>query len=507
MTDGTQITPEAAAESLPETTTTLETPQEGEGAEPKKKIKQTVEIKDVGPCKKHIKVSVDRADVDESIEKKYKELVGESWIPGFRPGKAPRQVVVRKFKKDVNDRVKGELLLASLEQLADEFDVAPLSPPDLKTDNLEIPDQGDFIYEFNVEVRPHFDLPEYKGLKLKKPVRNFTDADVDEEQTRVLSNEGQLVPKDGTAEKGDYLIVDMTTSFGNDKVGEAKEITLRIDDTLSFKDGVAAKFAEQMVGVKAGEKRTVEVSMTDAVAVDRLKGQTVQASLDVKDIKKLRLPEIDEGFLERHECKTIDQFRERLRLVLEYRLKYSQRQSAREQVLSLIASAATWELPQDLLQRQARKTLARRVMEMRESGMGEEEIRGRQRLLERDVLSSTALALKEHFVLQKIAEQEKLELEPHEIDQEIERIADQYNETPRRIRAQMERDDLMETLAAQLIERKALDLILESAIYEEIPLGKEDGMATSEAQAVPGEMKDPTAAPPVEKPAEESAAE
>ena len=285
MTDGTQITPEAAAESLPETTTTLETPQEGEGAEPKKKIKQTVEIKDVGPCKKHIKVSVDRADVDESIEKKYKELVGESWIPGFRPGKAPRQVVVRKFKKDVNDRVKGELLLASLEQLADEFDVAPLSPPDLKTDNLEIPDQGDFIYEFNVEVRPHFDLPEYKGLKLKKPVRNFTDADVDEEQTRVLSNEGQLVPKDGTAEKGDYLIVDMTTSFGNDKVGEAKEITLRIDDTLSFKDGVAAKFAEQMVGVKAGEKRTVEVSMTDAVAVDRLKGQTVQASLDVKDIK------------------------------------------------------------------------------------------------------------------------------------------------------------------------------------------------------------------------------
>jgi trigger factor len=499
MTDGTDTTPE----TTPETTAVADKPAEGsEGAEPKKKIKQTVDIKDVGPCKKHIKVTVDRADVDKSIEDKFKELVGESWIPGFRPGKAPRQVVIRKFKKDVNDRVKGEILLASLEQLADEFDVAPLSPPDLKTDNLEIPDKGDFVYEFNVEVRPHFELPAYKGLNLKKPVRDFTEADVDEEQTRILSNEGQLVPKDGAAEKGDYLIVDMTTSFGNDKVGEAKEITLRVDDTLSFKDGVAAKFAEQMVGVKAGEKRTVEVSMTDAVAVDRLKGQTVQASLDVKDVKKLRLPEIDEVFLERHECKTADQFRERLRLVLDYRLKYSQRQSAREQVLSLIASAATWELPQDLLQRQARKTLARKVMEMRESGIGEDEIRARQRMLERDVLSSTAMALKEHFVLQKIAEQEKLELEPNEIDDEIDRIAAQYNETPRRIRAQMERDDLMETLAAQLIERKALDLILESAIYEEIPLGKEGGMATSEAQAVPGEMKDPTAAPPEEKPEE-----
>lgn len=503
MTDGTQTTPEAAAEPTSETTSTPEAPIAEGGDEPKKKLKQTVEIKDVGPCKKHIKVSVDRADVDDSIEKKYKELVGESWIPGFRPGKAPRQVVVRKFKKDVNDRVKGELLLASLEQLADDFDVAPLSPPDLKTDNLEIPDKGDFIYEFNVEVRPHFELPEYKGLKLKKPVRDFTEADVDEEQTRLLSSEGQLVPKDGAADKGDYLIVDMITTFGNDKVGEAKEITLRVDDSLSFKDGVAAKFAEQMAGVKAGEKRSVEVTMTDAVAVDRLKGQTVQASLEVKDVKKLRLPEIDEAFLERHECKTVDQFRERLRLILEYRLKYNQRQSAREQVLGLIAASSTWELPQDLLQRQARKTLARRVMEMREAGIGEEEIRARQRMLERDVLTSTAMALKEHFVLQKIAEQEKLELEPHEIDQEIERIADQYNETPRRIRAQMERDDLMETLAAQLIERKALDLILESANYEEIPMGKEGGMATSEAQAVPGEMKDPTAAPPEEKPASE----
>ena len=175
---------------------------------------------------------------------------------------------------------------------------------------------------------------------------------------------------------------------------------------------------------------------------------------------------------------------------------------ARSQILDKLANKAEWQLPQDLLQRQARKTLARRVMEMREAGISEDEIKARQRLLERDVLSSTASALKEHFVLQKVAEQEKIEIEQYEIDQEIERIADQYGETPRRIRAQFEREDLLETLAAQLIERKALNLILESAHYEEVAIGKEGGMATVEAQAVPGEMKDPTAAPPEEKPAE-----
>src|SRR5438045_3134980 len=78
----------------------------------KTKVKQTVDIKDVGPCKKHIKVTVQRADIDALFDKKYKELVGDSWIPGFRPGKAPRQIVTRKFKKDVGDQVKGEVLLA-----------------------------------------------------------------------------------------------------------------------------------------------------------------------------------------------------------------------------------------------------------------------------------------------------------------------------------------------------------------------------------------------------------
>jgi len=138
-------------------------------------------------------------------------------------------------------------------------------------------------------------------------------------------------------------------------------------------------------------------------------------------------------------------------------------------------------------------------MEMREAGIADEEIVARQRVLERDVLASTALSLKEHFVLQKIAEVEKIEVDDDEINAEIERLADQTGESPRKVRAQLEREEMLETLAAQLIERKSLDLILENAEYEEVPLDKEQGVAAAEAQAVEGEMKDPTAAPPEEK--------
>jgi len=158
------------------------------------------------------------------------------------------------------------------------------------------------------------------------------------------------------------------------------------------------------------------------------------------------------------------------------------------QVLEKLAGDAKWDLPRDLLVRQARKTLARKVMEMRKAGMSDEQIAGRQRLLEQDAVKSTAAALKEHFVLQKIAEVEKLEIEDADIDAEIDAIADQTGESPRKVRARMEKDDLIEALATELLERKALDLVLSSATYEEYELSPtetdEGEVATVDASAV-----------------------
>ena len=474
-----------------------------EAAEPKEKIEQTVEIKDVGPCKKYIKVTIARAVLDKKFDEKYKELVGESWVPGFRPGKAPRQIVVRKYKKEVDNEVKSQVLFASLEQLAEDHDIAPLAPPNLNPAALVIPEAGDFVYEFEVEVRPSFDLPDYKGMKLKRPTQTFTDRDVQLEKMRVLERFGQKVPKDGPVEVGDYVTVDMTSTLDGKVLGTAKELVLRCDDSVSFRDGIASKFGEQMKGAKAGDKRTVDVQLTEAVANEQLRGKSVKAELEVKDVKSLRLPELTDEFLqETFNVANAEQFDEKLRVTLGRRLEYRQRQAAREQVLATIASAADWQLPRDLLARQAHKALARRVMEMQEAGMGEEEINARRRMLERDVIASTTASLKEHFMLQKIAETEKIDIDEDDINDEIYDIAEQTGESPRKVRAQFEREDLLETLAAKIIERKALDLILDSAVYEDYEIGKEAGVGSVEAQTVDGEIKDATAAPPEEKPAE-----
>ncbi len=298
---------------------------------------------------------------------------------------------------------------------------------------------------------------------------------------------------------GDILTADVTTRDGDRVVSTIKEAQFRVDKKLAFKDAVAPRFAEQVQGANPGDARVVDVELSTAAADADLRGKTVKATFDIKDVKTLRLPELTHEFLHTFGVHSPDELRELIRVLLQRRLEYTQRQGAREQVLSHIAAAATWELPQDLLMRQARKAMARRIMEMRSDGISEQEIAQRQRLLQQDVLRTTELTLKEHFVLQKIAEQEKIEITDDDLTEEIDRLAEQADESPRRVRARLEKEDLIDALAAEMIERKALDLILDSAEYEEAPLQEgAPAVSTVEEQAVPGEMHDPAAPTPAE---------
>ncbi len=118
-------------------------------------------------------------------------------VPGFRPGRAPRKLVETRFRKDVTGKVKTLLLSDSLAQIHEEQKLAAISEPDLDLEAVEMPPEGPLCFEFNLEVRPEFALPKWKGLKIEKPVREITDADVDQALHNVLANRGRLAPSTG----------------------------------------------------------------------------------------------------------------------------------------------------------------------------------------------------------------------------------------------------------------------------------------------------------------------
>ncbi|MBN9121933.1 MAG: trigger factor [Planctomycetes bacterium] len=456
------------------------------------KLQQSVEIRDVGPCKKHVKVTVDRAQIDKRFDERFSELTlsDQPQIRGFRPGKAPRKMIERQYYDSVAEEIKSQVLMASLEQLAEEQTIAPLSPPEFDPNLLNIPKEGAFIYEFDIEVRPEFELPDYKGMKLRRPIHTYTPEEVEVEKKRLLEPYGQLVPKEPpVADLFDTVTADVTISFRDKEINKLSEVRVKVEPQLALSDGIAEDFGAKMKGAQPGDVRTVDITLSQETAAEQLRGQKVQATFTVKDVKTTRPPELTQQFLEEaFMVGTPESFTELVQAVLARRLEYTQRQAARQQVLEQIAAASTWELPQDMLRKQARKTLHRRLLEMKNAGMSDEQIKGRRRLLEQDVLKSTADALKEHFVLQKVAEVEKIEIEQEDVDAEIDRIAEQSGESFRKVKARLEKEDLMEAVAADLLERKALDLIIANATYEDYELKPSEQageVATVAEQAVP----------------------
>lgn len=471
---------------------------DAEVAEASQRLPQTVVITDAGPCKKHVKVTVERAAIDSRMDEKFSDMMIKNpvQVAGFRTGKAPRKIVEKKFFKEIASEVKNEILMKSLEQLAEEETLSPLSPPELDPSKVLIPVGEDepMVYEFNIEVRPEFDLPDYKGLKIRRPVHTFTPDDIQRESKRILEPYGTLAPKEGenvTVEMDDLVTTTLVIKDGDSELNKVNEVRLKVEKRLALEDGVAEDFGKKLVGAKVGDTREVGITLSQGVN-PTLRGKVVSAHFTILDIKTMRLPELTPDLLSQFSVRNADQFEEVVSTRLERFLQYQQRQTARTQVLQSLAGATKWELPQDLLQRQARKTLARRVMEMRGAGMTEDQIVSRERALTQDALRSTAAALQEHFVLQKIADLEKLEIEDADIEAEIDAVADRTGESPRKVRGRMEREDLMESLATELLERKALDLVLETAVYEDYefnPMNEdEDATATTDATATDGSV-------------------
>jgi trigger factor len=417
-----------------------------------------------------VTVTIARSDIDRYFDNAFGEMMPTASVPGFRIGRAPRKVVEHRFRDEVSDQVKSALLLDSLEQISEEQRFTAISEPNFDLEAVEVPKDGPMTFEFTIEVRPEFELPQWKGLKLNRPTREFTDADIDEQLEQMLARYGQLVPYEGAASEGDYVSVNITSTADGQQVARENEAVVRIRPALSFRDARLEGFAKLMRGVKEGDNREAEVTLSKDAPNPDLRGKKVKLEFEVLGVKKLKLPELTEDFLqELGGFQSESELREAIRKNLERQLEYQQQKIARSQISALLTKSADWELPPGLLQRQSARELERAVMELRRSGFSEAEIRARENLLRQNSTASTATALKEHFILERIAEEEKITEEESDYEKEIFLIAAQSGESPRRVRAQLEKRGLMDVLRNQIIERKVLELVQSEANFKDEP--------------------------------------
>lgn len=470
--------------------------QPAKEAEGKRKLEIAVDIQDVGPCKKHLKVTVPRAEIERQFDESLTHFQRDAQVPGFRPGRAPRELVVKRFRKEVAGQVKSSLLMASLEQIDEDYQLNPITQPKLDLDAITLPDDGPMAFEMDVEVRPEFTPAEYKGLQVKRPVKSISDPDVEAQLDRFLERYSQIVPKlEGAAKIGDYLTADLEFLRPDGSVlSHAKEIEFRLQPELRFQDGHIPGIGAALEGIKPGESREVEAKLGSSAADPELRGQAVNVRVSVHDLKQLRLPDVNPEFLSSIGFDSRDELKDAVRDALKRRHESLQKQALRRQVMDHLINQTPFDLPPDLVARQEKSTTSRLVMELRQEGFSDNDIRAREAEIRANAHEITLRSLKEFFILARIAEAAGVKVEEEDMELEIESMAARADESVRRIRAKIEKEGLADSLATQILERKALDHILESVQIEDVALDEPETAV---------ETVDQTASPVVEGAADE----
>lgn len=492
------------------------TPVADQEQQPQLELDVTVEQPEA--CKRHVIVRISEADVRRYRNKAADELQPTAAVPGFRPGRAPRKLVEAKFRKELEERTKGSILLDAVSQVMDDQDFSAISEPDFDFDAVLLPEEGPLTFEFDVEVRPDFDLPQWKGLKLKRFSTEPSDEDVDKQLKNLKARFSRLETVDRPARYGDTLVVDIDVvdpeSGETISTSEGEEIPVR--KSIVFMDGTVEDFDALMHEVKPGETRSAKITLSDDAANTELAGKEVEVRFHVREVKERVDPSTSE-LLERLGVDNIedeDDLREQLRKELASQMDYHNRQAIRKQIISRLLADADWALPEDLVRRQTQREIQRMVYELQSAGFPDEQIRARANQIRQESMARTATAIKEHFLLERIAEENDIDAEPQDFDIEILRIAARNYESPRRVRARLEKRGEMDVIRNQIVERKVIDLICEHAEFEEIPideaLKKEDDSfgcdipLAGEQKAELPEARHPDAPQPLQTPSDRS---
>jgi len=472
MTDtDTGALDDATTDELPVDEANDETTSEEE----KQQLSLEVSVDEPSACERHITVTVSRDDIERYYSDQFDEIMPKAEVPGFRPGHAPRKLVEKRFRDQIEDQVKGSLLMDCMTQVNEDLELSAISEPDFDFDAVQIPDEGPMTFEFKLEVRPDFELPQWQGLEIEKPVREYTDADVDQQMNSLLGRFGDLVPSDEAAAADDHVVVNLRAKHNGNQIARADELTLRVWPKLSFPDATLQGFDKLMTGAKADDKREATITLSANAENPDLRGEEVNVEFEVLDVKKLELPKVDEKLLSKiGDFESEEQLREAVLGELNRQLQYHQNRRVREQITASLTESADWELPQDLLERQSHREFERAIMELQASGFSREEIRAHENQLRQNSEETTAQALKEHFILERIAEEEGIEDSPEDYDREIMMIAISQQDSPRRVRARFEKKGQMDTLRNQIIERKVVELITSKANFKEVEFKPDD---------------------------------
>jgi trigger factor len=465
-----------------------------------------VEVEDAGTLKKKVVVTVPRAAIDAKREEMFGELERTAQVPGFRIGRAPRRLIEKRFGRDVSRDVRNAVIGESLGKAVEKVNLQVLGEPDLKLEEIELPDSGDMTYDFEVEVAPEFELPELKGIEIAKPVLEVTDERIDDAIDRLRLRETRYEATDAAAAEQDQIRG--TAKIHGEGIGEMQTaVSLRVApgqiEGLPLVD-----LGRELAGKKAGDTVTLTVPVPDVHPNESWRGKEATIELTLDEVHRRVLPEVNGKFAEAQGYESVAELREAISEQMADRMAAEARRAMRAQVREHLLESTDFELPEGVAKRHAVRMLQRRYVDLLQMGIPQEQIDERLTEIQAGVVQQSQQDLKLSFILQKIADEQSIEVTDAEIMGRVAQMAQAYGRRPERLRQELESDGSLAQVEVAMREEQAIDAVLRDAEVTEMTpqeweqRRRERQEQQAEARRALAEAAKAEAPPEAEEPAE-----
>ena len=430
-----------------------------------------VTVEQLAPCKKLMRVEVEAQKVDETFETVTKDFRREARLPGFRPGKAPREMVVRMYDKEIQEEAKRKLISEAYRKAVEEQKLDVLGRPDIE--EIQFSRGQPLQFAATIETAPEFELPEYKGLPVRREVRNVSEADVERAVNLLREQRVSYKTVERPLATGDIAVVNYTGTCEGKSIIEiaptAKGLTEHKNFWVEAKPGsFIPGFAEQLMGAKAGDKRTVNVDFPADFVTPQLAGKKGIYEVELVEVKEKVLPPLDEALAKAYEAESVEKLQAGVRRDLENELKYKQAKAARNDLVRALLGRVSFDLPETVVAQETRNVVYDLVQENAQRGVPRDVIEKQKEQIYSAATHNAKERVKVQFLLQKIAEKEDIKVSQEEIGRRVTHLAGLYRIPPEKFLKDLQKRNGLIEIYDQVMNEKVIDLLEQNAKYEDV---------------------------------------
>jgi trigger factor len=386
-------------------------------------------------------------------------------IPGYRPGKAPRAVIDKRFRKEIQDELTKKLVSKGYHEAVEQEQLRVASLTNI--DDVEFGDDKSMRFRATVVTAPEFELPDYKNIPVELPETKVSEAEVEAAIERLRDQSADFVDVPERAlQMGDFAVLDFEGSIENKPISEiAPQASKNLQGGKKFwlhlaPENFLPKFCEQLGGLKPGETRLVIVDFPDEFPVKELAGKKADYAVTLREIKEKVLPPIDDALATKlAPGKTLAALREMIEHDLEHAKEHDSERAKESQIVKYLHERIQVELPPALLQNETRRALAELVQRNRERGVTDDMLKEKEKELIDAAAGLAAHRLKTNFILHRIAEGENIQVTKEDLDLRIRQEAARYDISPDKMRKELQERNALDEVAEQLLLGKTLDFL------------------------------------------------